>query len=268
MNKIVFPGLNLEFNISQIALQIGSLQVYWYAIFIVFGIALSLVLLHFTKNKYGIAYEEFLEIAILTLISGFIGARLFYVLFNLDYYLENWVQVFNTRNGGLAIFGGIIFGGLTSYIVCRKKNINFLDFCDLVVPYLVLTQGIGRLGNFFNVEAYGTVTHNIFRMGIQTYNGYIEVHPCFLYEMVGCIIIFIVLKILQKRQKYQGEILSFYLILYGILRFFVESLRSDSLIFLSFKVSQFISLVCIILGTSIYIKNKLCRNKSNKVDQK
>lgn len=268
MNKIVFPGLNLEFNLSKVAVKIGSADIYWYAVLIVSAIVLSLILLYFTKKKYDIKYEDFLEIFIFALMGGVLGARLFYVLFNLEYYLRNISQILNIQNGGLAIYGGILAGAGISYIVCRIKKINFFDFADYVVPYVALSQGIGRIGNFFNVEAYGIETSSFFRMGIETAYGYIEVHPCFLYEMIGCFAIFIVLKLLQNKQKYKGEIFEFYLIFYGIIRFFVERLRSDSLTFYGVKVSCIISLIAVILGLSLYIKNTVCRKKSDKVNEK
>lgn len=265
MNKILFPSFNLEFNLSPIAIEIGNFQIYWYAIFIVSGIILSLILMYFSNKKYNIEYEDLLEILIFVLVFGIIGARVFYVIFNFDYYLKNVSQIINIKNGGLAIFGGIIAGFITVYVLCKKKQINIFDFCDYIVPYLVLTQGIGRLGNFFNVEAYGKETTNIFRMGIETYTGYQEVHPCFLYEMIGCFIIFVFLKLIQKKQKYKGEILSWYLILYGIIRFCIESLRADSLMFFNIKISMLISLMIIVLGLLIYIKDKFCRKKQKSV---
>jgi phosphatidylglycerol:prolipoprotein diacylglycerol transferase len=136
------------------------------------------------------------------------------------------------------------------------------------VPYLALSQAIGRLGNFINVEAYGIPTNSMFRMGIFIDNGYIEVHPCFLYEMIGCFTIFIILKLLQKNQKYQGEILNFYMILYGVVRFVIEGLRADSLMLYNFKISQIISLIFVVLGIILYINNIFCRKKPKNVDEK
>lgn len=268
MSKIVFPSLNLEFNISKIAFKIGSADVYWYAVLIVSAISLSLFLMCFTKKKYGIKYEDFLEIFIYTLIGGIIGARLFYVLFNLEYYLQNVNQIFCIQNGGLAIYGGIIDGSVIAYIACKLKKINFFDFADFAVPYLALSQGIGRIGNFINQEAYGMETTNFLRMRIETESGISEVHPCFLYEMIGCFVIFIILKLLQNRQKYKGEIFGFYLFFYGIIRFFVELLRADSLTFGKIKVSCLISIMLVFLGISLYIKNMVCRKKSDKVNEK
>ncbi len=268
MTKIVFPSLNLEFNLSKIAIKIGNAEIYWYAVLIVSAIVLSLFLIYFSKRKYGIKYEDFLEIFIFALVGGVIGARAFYVIFNLEYYLQNINQIFNIQNGGLAIYGGIIAGSVIVYIACKLKRISFLDFADYVVPYLALSQGIGRLGNFFNVEAYGVETTIFFRMGIETSYGYLEVHPCFLYEMLGCLAIFILLKLLQRKQSYKGEILCFYLVFYGIIRFFVERLRADSLTFKGIKVSCIISVIAVTLGISLYIRNSICRKKSDKVNEK
>lgn len=268
MNRIVFPSLNLEFNLSKIAIKIGNVEIYWYAVLIVSAIVLSLFLMYFSKKKYGIKYDDFLEVLIFTLIGGVIGARTFYVMFNLNYYLENINQIFNIQNGGLAIYGGIITGGIISYIVCKLKKMDFLNFADYVVPYLALSQGIGRIGNFFNIEAYGIETSSFFRMGIETSYGYLEVHPCFLYEMLGCFVIFIVLKLVQINQRYKGEILFLYLIFYGIIRFFVEMVRADSLVFCKIKVSCVISLIAIALGITLYIKSMICRKKSYKVNEK
>ena len=268
MNKVIFPNFNLEFEISPIAIEFGNVQIYWYAIIIVFGIVISLFLTYYAKNKYNIKYDDFLEIMIFVLVFGIIGARVFYVLFNLNYYLSEPLQMFNIRNGGLAIYGGIIVGTIVAYFICKKKKIKFLNLCDFVVPYLVLTQGIGRLGNFINMEAYGVETNSLFIMGILTDIGYKEVHPCFLYEMLGCFIIFTILKLCQKYQKFSGEILCIYAILYGTIRFFIEGLRADSLMLYDFKISQIISVFFVVFGIIIYIKNNFCRKRENKVDGK
>ena len=261
MNIVSFPGLNLTFNISQIAISIANIDIYYYAVFIVLGIVISLILASKSKENFGIDFENFLEILIFCLIFGIIGARLYYILFRLDYYLKSPSKIFNIRDGGLAIYGGIIFGAITAYIVCNRKKINVTDFFDYICPYLVLSQAIGRIGNFFNIEAYGKETTNIFRMGIYVENVYKEVHPCFLYEFISCILIFICLRFIQKKRKFKGQILSLYFILYGIIRFFVEGLRIDSLMFFNFKISQIVSIAFIALSVILCLKNKKYRIK-------
>lgn len=256
MNVITFPGLNLTFNISQIALSIGNVDIYWYAICIVFGIVISLILCSKTKENFEIDFEDLLEILIFSLVFGIIGARLYYVIFKLDYYLNNLSQIFNIRDGGLAIYGGIIFGATTAYIVCKKKQIDVMNFFDYICPYVALSQAIGRWGNFFNLEAYGIETNSFFRMGLISKFGYIEVHPCFLYEFIACLLIFVFLKIMQKRRKFKGQIFSLYLLLYGIVRLFIEGIRSDSLMIYGFRISQIISILFIILAIYLIRKRK------------
>lgn len=257
MNIVSFPGFGLTFNISQIAFSIGNIKIYWYAVFIVLGIIISLILCSKAKENFGIDFEKFLEVLVFSLVFGVIGARIYYVIFKLEYFIKNPILVLNIRDGGLAIYGGIICGALVAWIICKRKNINIMDFFDYICPYLALSQGIGRIGNFFNVEAYGMQTDNIFRMGIFSEIGYIEVHPCFLYEFLVCIAIFILLLIMQKKRKFQGEIVSLYFILYGFSRFFIEAIRMDSLMLYSLKISQITSIVFIIIGFYLIIKNKM-----------
>ena len=139
----------------------------------------------------------------------------------------------------MAIYGGIIGAVITILIYCKKKNINFLDVLDYVAPFLPLAQSIGRWGNFVNVEAYGTETNLPWRMGIMENGIYKEVHPTFLYESISTLIIFIILYILYEiKRKFKGEITSLYLIMYSFVRFFIEGLRTDSLMFFDIRVSK------------------------------
>ena len=197
------------------------------------------------------------------MIFGIIGARLFYVLFNLKYFLSEPIQIIKLRNGGLAIYGGIIAIVIFTLIYCKINKINFLNFADYFIPYLALGQSIGRWGNFFNVEAFGTTTNSIFRMGIESSSGYIEVHPVFLYESICTFIIFIILSNLKRKRKFEGQIFYLYFILYGFSRMFLEGLRQDSLWFRNFRVSQVLSVVFFMSFLSIYVvkRNKICRKQ-------
>ena len=257
MNTISFPEFNLVFNISKIAFSIGKIDIYWYAILIVLGIIISLILCSKSKQNYGINFEDFLEVIIFSLVLGIIGARLYYVIFRIDYYKNNLYEIFNIRDGGLEIYGGIISGIITSYIICKKKRIDIIDFFDYSSPYLVLSQAIGRWGNFFNIEAYGTQTKVFCRMGIFLQANYIEVHPCFLYESIACFIIFILLKLIQNKRSFKSQIFSLYLILYGFIRFFIEGIRIDSLMLYNFRISQITSIMFISIGVYILIKHKI-----------
>ena len=264
MSLIKFPGIYLSFTINKIAFIIGNVVIYKYAIIIACGIVLSIILFKFSKNKFNINYEFFLETLVYILIFGIIGARLYYVLFNLKYYSQNVWQIFNLRNGGLAIYGGILVGIVIAIYRCKKNKVNMFDFLDAVIPYLALTQSIGRWGNFFNIEAYGTKTNSIFRMGITTaQEGYIEVHPVFLYESIYNLFLFYILKKMQKNRKFEGQIVLIYLIMYSFVRFFLELLRIDSLMFFGIKISCLISTIIFVISLILYLKKDLnCRKKS------
>ena len=179
---------------------------------------------------------------------SFLSARLYYILFNLDYYLKNINQILDIRNGGLAIYGGIFGAIIAIGIFCRKRNIDFLDMLDMVVPYLALGQSIGRWGNFFNIEAYGVQTQNIFRMGIIENGRYIEVHPTFLYESICTFILFLILTYVKKHRQYKGQLTYIYLLIYSIIRAIIEGMRIDSLMLGDFRISQIVSIIIFIIA--------------------
>ena len=195
---------------------------------------------------------------------GVIGARLYYILFKFNHYISNPSQIFNFRDGGIAIYGGIIAIVIFLLIYCKITKLNFLDLVDYLVPYFALGQSFGRWGNFFNVEAYGSVTKSIFRMGIESSTGYIEVHPVFLYESICTLLIFIILSVLKRRRKFKGQIFYMYFILYGFIRMFLEGLRTDSLWIGDFRVSQILSIVLFLGFLVVYVIN---RNKISKAQE-
>lgn len=246
-----FPGLGLEFNISKVAISILGINIHWYAILIVIAIILSLIILRVNNKNEQVKYEHILDLAIYLLPISIICARLYYIAFNLEYYITNPAEILNIKSGGLAIYGGIIGGAITTYIYCKIKKLNFLSILDQIVPVLALSQSIGRWGNFINQEAYGTETTNLFRMGITENGIYKEVHPAFLYESTADFIIFIILlKIGKKRQK-TGERTLIYLMLYSFVRFFVEGIRTDSLMLNNIKISQIVSLSIFVISCSM-----------------
>ncbi len=264
MNIIKFPLLNLELEMSEVAVTVFGLGIRWYAIIIVFCIILALIWCKFRTKKYNIDFDEILNLFIILIPTVIICARLYYVIFNLDYYLKNPIQILNIRGGGLAIYGGIIGGIIASYIYCQKREINILNLLDCVVPILALSQGIGRWGNFINSEAYGTETNLPWKMGIIEDGVEKFVHPTFLYESIGTIIIFIILAIWQNKSKFEGQIAYMYLAFYSLLRFFIEGLRADSLMLFNFKISQILSLIIFVLSLGIIIEST---NKSRKVSK-
>ncbi len=253
MNLVRFPGLGLEFNISRIAFKIGNIAIYKYSILIVLGIVVGLILARFSKEKFGINFDTVLEGFIGGIIFGVIGARVYYVLFRLPYYLSNPSQILKLRDGGIAIYGGIISIIIFLLIYCKIKKINFLDLADYLVPYLALGQSFGRWGNFFNIEAYGSATRSIFRMGIESSAGYIEVHPVFLYESICTLIIFVILSILKRKRKFKGQVFYMYFILYGFVRMILEGLRVDSLYLGIFRISQILSIVLFLGFLIVYV---------------
>ena len=196
MNIVTFPGLNLSFEFSKIAFTILGIPVYKYAICIVSGILIALLLCRLNKEKFNIEYEFILENVVLGIFFGIIGARVYYVLFNLEYYINNPSQILNFRNGGLAIYGGLILGAIAICINCNLRKKDVLDFFDCIIPYVAIAQCFGRFGNFFNVEAFGYQTTSLLRMRIFDLNGFQDVHPVFLYESIANLIIFIIVSFL------------------------------------------------------------------------
>lgn len=258
MKIVRFPGLNLEFEFSKIAFSIFGISVYKYAICIVLGIVIALILCKLAKEKFDVEYSFVLENTILAIIFGTVGARLYYVLFNLEYYSKNITEILNFRNGGLAIYGGLIFGAIAIIINCKIKKRDILNFFDYIIPYVAIAQCFGRFGNFFNVEAYGYETTSFIRMGIDTINGYIEVHPTFLYEAISTFIIFVILRIVQKKREYKGQVVLWYLLLYSLIRTFIEGIRTDSLMIFNFRVSQVLSIVILVITLSMVICRRIC----------
>jgi len=260
INKITFPLLGIELNINKIAFTIFGMKIHWYAIIIVASIILALFLCKKQDGKHGIKYEDILDLSIILLPIAFISARIYYVIFNLNSY-TTLQQIINIKDGGLAIYGGIIGGAITAYIFCKKRNIKILDLLDYIVPYLALAQSIGRWGNFINVEAYGVETNLPWKMGIQTTNGIQYVHPTFLYESICTLIIFIILTKMSKNRKYSGQVTYYYILMYSFIRAIIENVRIDSLMFYNFKISQVLS-ICLFVIFCIIISKKQIKQKN------
>lgn len=256
MNTINFEGLGLSFNVKQVAFSINNINIYWYSIIIIISIIIVLLLCKKNDGKFNIKFDTIIELFIYMLPVSLICARLYFILFKLDYYFQNPQNILNIRDGGLAIYGGILGGMLTTYIYCKIKKFCFLDMLDFLAPCLALGQAIGRWGNFFNVEAYGITTNNILRMGIIKNNEYIQVHPTFLYESIFDLFIFILLIIKSRKRQYSGEITYLYFLLYGIIRFIIEGFRADSLYIGNFKISQLVSMALIVFSFIMLLKRR------------
>jgi len=257
---------------DRIALDLGFIQIYWYSIFIFLGVfCASFVILRESK-KQGINQDFMVNLIFYTVIFGLLGARLYYVLFNLNYYLSNPIEILEVWNGGLAIHGGILFGLITIILYSKKYKVKVLKVLDIAVLGLIIGQAIGRWGNFFNGEAYGGVTTlaNLQSMKIPEFiidgmfiNGAYHV-PTFLYESIWCFTGFIALLMIRKyRYLKAGELTGIYLIWYSVERIIVEGMRTDSLMLGNFKVAQLVSIMLIIIGILMII---VCRKQGTQFD--
>lgn len=259
--EVRFPGLGITFNVNDVAFSIGSFEIKWYGVIIGLGVALCFALAIYQARKNKFSSDLVSDILLVCLPSAIIGARLYYVLCNWDYYSADWKLVVNTRAGGLAVYGGIIGALLALLIMCRIRKISFAACTDYCIPYLALGQAIGRWGNFFNQEAFGTTTTLPWGMTSDEISSYLArycpqldptmpVHPTFLYESICNIILFFILLKVRKNSKHSFETTSVYLIVYGAARYFIEGLRTDSLYIGStgIRTSQLLSVILVLLG--------------------
>ena len=268
---ISFPGLfpNWELNISPIAINIGN-GIYWYGILICLGLLLAVLFCSRQAKKYGLTEDHVYDLLIWEIPLCVIGARLYYVLFYLDLYLNsdgsfNFGRAIAIWDGGLAIYGAVIVAFLVLFVFCKRKNISFGAFADLGVMGLMIGQAVGRWGNFVNREAFGSETTLPWRMRLWTSSaGYIDVHPTFLYESLWNLIgLALIVFIISKARTFDGENACFYFIWYGLGRSVIEGLRTDSLYLFDLelfgqpiRVSQALSVSLVIMGFIILVLMK------------
>lgn len=250
--------------IPNIAFELFGIPIYWYAILIVSSMIMAIIWCKFHDGRYNIKFDDLLDLAIIMLPVAIICARLYYVVFSLDYFMENPSEIFKIKNGGLAIYGGIIGGLIVIAIYSKIKKMKIFDITDYIVPVVAFCQSIGRWGNYINIEAYGYETNWPIRMEIVEQGITKYVHPTFLYESICTMIIFIVLSILGKKRKFSGEITYLYIIFYSFIRFFIEGLRTDSLMFYNCRISQVLSLVLFITFSGILLYKKKKTNVLSK----
>ena len=281
-NLVSFSGLGIEnFEVDNVAFTIGDFSVYWYGVIITCGIIFAFLYATFRGKYEGIVFDNLVDIALWTVILGVLGARLYYVLTSIDRYIPkpfNFIEfikgIINLRNGGLAIYGGIICGILGIVIATKRKKINTLKLFDMAGPGVMMAQAIGRWGNFFNGEAFGEIVsegHPLYfmRMGLISHNtvrdfGTLEmvyVHPTFLYESLWNICGFILINILYKKKKFNGQMACIYLSWYGFGRFFIEGLRTDSLYVGPFRISQVVGLLCFVAFGGLLIAGLIYSKK-------
>lgn len=234
-----------------VAFNLFGINIYWYAVIITVAFIIGIIIAKIQDGRFNIKFDDFLDMFIITVPISILGARFYYIMFELGYYLQNPQEIFNIRNGGLAIYGGIIAGVLSIYVMTKIKKIRFIDVLDYVAPILALGQSIGRWGNFINGEAYGTETNLPWAITVVENGMYKKVHPTFLYESICTFIIFLILTKISKKRKFSGEITYIYIILYSFARFFIEGLRIDSLMLYNIRISQVLSLILFIVFCGI-----------------
>ena len=243
--------------IDPVAFQIGPFAVRWYALCIVSGLILAVFLAMREAPHKKILSDDILDFILIAFPLSILGARLYYVIFKLDYYSQNLGEIFAIWNGGLAIYGGLITGAIVLYFFADRKLINTWDFLDIAAPSVLIAQSLGRWGNFFNQEAYGVAVENLdFLPSFIKNQMYIDGsyrQPTFLYESIWNVIGFALILIFRRRLKgiRRGHITAFYLMWYGFGRLIIEGMRTDSLMFLGLRVSQLLSAVLIGLGIFI-----------------
>lgn len=289
MNEtIIFPNLHITLENVGKTFTVFGIDIAYYGLIIAIGMLLGVALILHEAKRCGKNEDDYLDLCIYTIIFAVIGARLYYVIFSWDLYRDNLLNIFNIRQGGLAIYGGVIAGIITGYIVCRIKKMRFLETADMVVLGLLVGQILGRWGNFFNREAFGGYTDGLFAMQLPVsavreneitsqmwehltaVNGVdmIQVHPTFLYEGMWNLGVLILLWLYRKHKKFNGEVFLLYLVGYGIGRAWIEGLRTDQLLLpaVGIPVSQVLS-VCLAVGAAAAILIRRKKMRKNTVTQ-
>lgn len=307
MYDIKFPGLGITLHNVRESITIFGLEIKFYGIIIACGFVLAYLMASREAKRTGQNEEDYLDYILWMIIPAILGARLYYVLFSLDEYIEKGkgigktlFDIINIRNGGLAIYGGLIAGIIVAIVFCKKRGIKFSLFFDTAVMSILIGQIMGRWGNFFNREAFGEYTNSLFRMCIPTdyfvNNGslpalvnsgvitekmannvvvydamnWISVHPTFLYESLWNLGLLILIMIYRKHKKFDGELGLMYIWGYGLGRVWIEGLRSDSLMvpMINMRVSQLIAAACVLIASVILVKKRMEWVRKNSVDVK
>ena len=252
--------------LDPIALSLGPIQIHWYGVIIGVAIALGLYLVVRESNKRGLDKDLFVDLLLWAIPIAILSARAYYVIFEWDYYSQNPGQIIAIWKGGLAIHGALIGSIITAYVFTKKRNVSFWQVADIAAPSLILGQAIGRWGNFMNQEAHGGEVTRAFLESLflpewiinQMYINGVYYHPTFLYESLWNILGFILLLVLRRVNLRRGEIFLTYLIWYSIGRFFVEGLRTDSLMLTeSIRMAQMISVVLIVGAIAVLIYRRV-----------
>ncbi len=270
--EVILFGIHMKVN--RVAFTLGSFSIYWYGIIISLGFLLAMLYAFKRAKDFKLNVDKMIDVVLVSAPAAIIGARLYYVLFDADLKFKDF---FNIRQGGLAIYGGIIFAFAAAYIMCRVRKLNPFALADVAALGFLIGQGIGRWGNFVNQEAFGSKTGSSWfgmiseqvirdeRISSGTLLTMSDrVHPCFLYESLWCIIGFVLLHIFSKKfRKCNGQVFSLYMAWYGFGRFFIEGLRTDSLMLGPIKVSQLVAVLLFVGGIALFLwLTKMVKEKS------
>ncbi len=257
---------------NPIMIDFGFIQIYWYSFFLLIAFIIGCYLALKEAKKRNINEDFMINLFFYTIPIAFIGARIYYVLFNLDYYSINPIEIIKIWEGGLAIHGGVLAGFLFILFYCRKHKVSLFQITDILVVSLILGQAIGRWGNFFNGEAHGAVTtlahlQNLHLPNFIINGMYIDGNyyiPTFLYESIWNIIGFIILYIYRNRKNtHIGQTTGFYLLWYGIGRLIIEGMRTDSLMLGNIRIAQLVSIITLIIGIILMIVKKADHKEEN-----
>lgn len=244
---------------NPVALQLGPISIRWYAICIVSGLILAVYLSMKEAPRKKIDPDAIIDFILIAFPLAILGARLYYVIFEWGYYSQHLGEIFAIWNGGIAIYGGLLTGALVLYLFSRRRLIEPIDFLDIAAPSVMIAQSIGRWGNFFNQEAYGAAVKSLNYLPSfirdQMYIDGSYRQPTFLYESIWNLLGFLLILILRRKPQFlrQGEITAFYLIWYGFGRMIIEGMRTDSLMFAGLRVSQWLSMILILVGLAIIL---------------
>lgn len=286
MNTTIrFPHLGLTLNPGK-SFTVFGIEIAYYGVIIALGMLAGALVAYREAKKTGQKVDDYIDFTLYTLIAAIIGARIYYVIFEWDYYSAHPLEIFNLRAGGLAIYGGVIASALTLFIFTKVKKLKFWLMADTAVQGLIIGQIIGRWGNFFNREAFGGYTDSLFAMQLPvseakgitqeliehlvTIDGvsYVQVRPTFLYEGTWNLLLFIGICLYKRHKKFDGEIFAIYLMGYGVGRFIIEGLRTDQLVIKALggiAASQVLSIILIVLAVAFVIYNRVQLKKRTPV---
>ena len=292
LSDVNFPHLGIEIHNLPMGVEIFGFKIAFYGVIIALGMLLGYLMAESQAKRFGQSVEKVLDFAMIAIVASVIGARVYYVIFHWDIFADNPWSVFNLRTGGLAIYGGVIVAFSSLIIFCKVKKLNLGAFSDVCIPGLVTGQAIGRWGNFFNKEAFGKYTDSLFAMQVEKGavdyeyrlteealkirfpeqpkaianileqvekavvidgTSFIQAHPTFLYESLWNFGILVFMLLYAKKKRFDGEIMMWYMVLYGVGRFWIEGLRTDQLFLWNtgIPVSQLVSVVMVLIGGSV-----------------